>query len=167
MKWARLEPWEGYFICNQGIEPVTLFVNPKEAPQIAQDKMSKIEDLNRTIHLEEQEWMYCISAITKNVKDLDNYAGIRRSAKQGWDMTDSPEPPPVGNYISLYFLLQFIHILTAEELFRPPDRHQQQDRYGGGDRSQYERPRQRTRSIGYPAANCGRNDRASAHEYRP
>ena len=106
MNWERLEPWEGYFICNQGIEPVTLFVNPKEAPpidQVVTAKGLKTNDLTCSIRLEDKEWMYRFSASTKKVKDLDNFAGIRFNAKAGWDMKDSPEPPTVGEQFSLCF----------------------------------------------------------------
>ncbi|MCJ7812741.1 T9SS type A sorting domain-containing protein, partial [bacterium] len=97
---VELEPWKGYFICNQGRDNAMLSVLPKESEDIGKKSMIQKGVLS---DLQNDEWMYRISVSTDGMKDLHNYAGIRRDAKEDWDLRDQPEPPPIGEYISGYF----------------------------------------------------------------
>jgi len=47
--------------------------------------------------------LFKLSAETANAYDTDNFAGVRLDAKEEWDFRDRAEPPPVGDYVSLYF----------------------------------------------------------------
>ena len=97
--WPTFESWEGYFIYNASLENQSIFVRPKmTAPALVKPIQKGV--LSR---MDDQEWMFRISAEADGTKDLDNYAGVRRGASSEWDFHDRPEPPPVGNYISVGF----------------------------------------------------------------
>jgi hypothetical protein len=98
---AEFEPWEGYFICNQGRKNALLSILPKQQDQGIGKQLVIKKGL--LYHLQDDEWMFRISAKTDRAKDLYNYAGVRREARQEWDTRDQPEPPPIGDYISCYF----------------------------------------------------------------
>ena len=52
---------------------------------------------------DQNNWSIRIVAQSRNAKDIVNFAGIRGDASPGWDQHDLCEPPPIGDYISLYF----------------------------------------------------------------
>ncbi|MBN2030782.1 choice-of-anchor D domain-containing protein [bacterium] len=96
---AELEPWEGYFICNQGRKNAILSILPKESEGIGKKTINK----GLLTDLQTNEWMYRISVSTDQMKDLYNYAGVRADARERWDHRDQPEPPPIGEYAVGYF----------------------------------------------------------------
>ncbi len=96
---AEMEPWEGYFICNQGRKNAILSILPKESEGIGKKTIKK----GLLTELQNDEWMYKISVSTGLMKDLYNYAGVRADAREKWDRRDQPEPPPIGDYVSGYF----------------------------------------------------------------
>jgi len=49
------------------------------------------------------EWQLTISAQCEMARDEFNVLGIHESAEQGWDVLDLPEPPPIGEYVSVSF----------------------------------------------------------------
>lgn len=49
-------------------------------------------------------WLIQISAESGEIKDQFNYVGTLNSATSGIDRLDHPEPPPIGDYISLYLV---------------------------------------------------------------
>ena len=49
------------------------------------------------------DWALRLSAVSESAVDDDNVIAIAREASTGWDRMDRPEPPVIGNYISLYF----------------------------------------------------------------
>ncbi len=97
---TELEPWEGYFICNQGRKHAILSILPKASGGIGKNSTIKKGLLT---DLQNDEWMYRISVSTDLRKDLYNYAGVRADASEKWDHRDQPEPPPIGEYVSGYF----------------------------------------------------------------
>ncbi len=99
LDWPVLEPWRGYWICNFGLESETLFIPPR-ASQVQKGTAPQ----NGVLYaLEEKDWLWQISAKTDRTKDLDNFAGVRDGARDEWDVKDRAEPPPIGDYLALYF----------------------------------------------------------------
>jgi hypothetical protein len=45
----------------------------------------------------------CIRAQIQNAKDDYNIAAVAQTASQEWDHLDQPEPPGIGEYVSVYF----------------------------------------------------------------
>ena len=99
LDWPYFEPWEGYFIYNADVVNHTLYIQPKETT-VALAKGIR-DGLLKDIG--EAEWLIRLSAETDQAKDQDNFAGVRGNATNLWDHRDRPEPPPVGEYVSLYF----------------------------------------------------------------
>jgi len=54
--------------------------------------------------MEKNRWDMQISAYCEYAKDTYNFVGYKKRAKDGWDNNDIKEPPPLGEYISLYYL---------------------------------------------------------------
>ena len=50
------------------------------------------------------DWHIQISAVSGYLKDRFNYVGVLNSATDGIDHCDYPEPPPIGDYLSLYLV---------------------------------------------------------------
>jgi len=48
-------------------------------------------------------WAINIVAQCQQARDVDNYAGVGLLSSPDWDQSDVPEPPPVGEYVSVYF----------------------------------------------------------------
>ena len=98
---AIMEPWQGYFVYNQDtLSTAILSIPPKQAETgIGKATIKK----GILTDLDSDEWMFRISAESKTAKDPNNYAGVRRDAKTEWDVRDLPEPPPIGDFVTLYF----------------------------------------------------------------
>jgi hypothetical protein len=48
-------------------------------------------------------WAIKVRAQCQQARDVDNVAGVGLTASEGWDNLDFPEPPSVGEYVSVYF----------------------------------------------------------------
>ena len=90
-----LEPWEGYFVLNDSSQAITLSVRPIEAQSRLQKK-SPFVALNG-----EHDYALRLSASDGAFKDTYNYVGLMEHALQGYDKLDLPEPPMIGDYVSL------------------------------------------------------------------
>jgi len=101
--YETLEPWKGYFICNLDTASAILWVPPRNANAIP--GTNKVNGYKSPVlkDLAKKEWLIHLSASAKNVSDIYNYAGVRMDASIELDKTDRPEPPPVSDYISMYF----------------------------------------------------------------
>ena len=100
MDWPKLEAWGGYFICNQDTQAVTLTIPPRR--MVSAEEQSSLKKGVLT-NLDSDEWMIEFSVKSDAVHNLKNFAGVRSGARQTWDPWDRPEPPPIGDYISLHF----------------------------------------------------------------
>lgn len=91
-----LEPFEGYFVFNDGSTAVTLTVSPIEAPGIIQPFSSKPA-------VNENDFLLQIAAEIPDARllDTENYLGFRQNAADGHDRLDLLEPPPIGEYVQL------------------------------------------------------------------
>jgi hypothetical protein len=87
-----LEPYKGYYVNN--LENHTITLNIPLWGNGA-DLLKSAGDL--------EKWQIKISAKVKSAKDDLTMAGVSSSAQVKWDRNDFLEPPPVGDYISVYF----------------------------------------------------------------
>ncbi len=89
------QPWEGYICLNSKTVPDTLWVNPSVR---AANKMHKASSLAQLF-----SQMVQVIAVCGTARDGDNFFGISEKTQIGLDEFDFPEPPPFGEFISLYF----------------------------------------------------------------
>jgi len=90
-----LEPWEGYLAYNFNADSATVKLLPREAPPSSQVSKQQV--------LSNDEWRLALQAQVGAQLDTVNYLGMRHGAGDDWDRFDAPEPPPIGDYVSLYF----------------------------------------------------------------
>jgi hypothetical protein len=88
---TTLQPWAGYFVFVNGNRVVDLKLAPLPG-----------NPLNKTI-ADEAEWMFQINASCGESKDEINFLGISETSTDEWDSNDYPEPPAIGDFISLFF----------------------------------------------------------------
>ena len=90
-----MEPFKGYAV--KALYDTVISVNaiessiPKSLSKFFPDDTSN-------------DWSIQISAESGYFKDQFNFAGVFNTAVDGLDRHDYPEPPPIGEYISLYLL---------------------------------------------------------------
>lgn len=89
-----LEQYTGFFVYNHEDSVETLFVPPKQVAVNA-SKLSK--------QTAQDAWRLQILSSCGEARDDYNYFGVNERARAEFDRLDSPEPPPFGNYISVYF----------------------------------------------------------------
>ncbi len=92
--YSALIPFEGYAVSNLSGSIDTLFVNPKIGVVPLKQITQKSADVL---------WRIKISAECKDAKDDDNEIVISQSAKVDYDELDKPEPPVIGEFVSVYF----------------------------------------------------------------
>jgi hypothetical protein len=97
LDWPTFEPWKGYFVFNAQTRPATVYVPPRKAATTG--TLPKRGILN---DLADGDWVLRLSAETADAKDLDNFIGVRDQAEKAWDVFDRLEPPPMGEYVSLF-----------------------------------------------------------------
>jgi len=86
-----LLPWAGYFVFVNGNSVVDLSFQPNYATPL--HKPAQPED----------GWRLRIVAECSGSSDRINYLGVSEAGSDSWDKTDYPEPPVLGNYVSLHF----------------------------------------------------------------
>jgi hypothetical protein len=93
MDYPTLEPWKGYWIYNADARAANLIILPrKKTGAKASPKTGRILSAAA-----EGEWLFRISARADRAWDAENYAGVRNSASDEWDVWDRPEPPSLGD----------------------------------------------------------------------
>jgi hypothetical protein len=90
-----LEPYKGYFVLNSGRQAIPLRINPVAVEGATSSLKPGV--------LTEADWKIQIDARCQDARDHFNFLGIHHQASQNWDRLDYPEPPPIGQYISVYF----------------------------------------------------------------
>jgi|GEM_PF-1095312 len=88
-----LEPFDGFAVYTE--TSTNLLIDPDLS-------MGSSKQIASTVD-EELTWSVRILARCQEARDIDNVAGVHSEAIQGWDALDRPEPPVIGEYISLYF----------------------------------------------------------------
>jgi len=90
-----MEPYKGYAVKALQDTVITLSANevaiPKSLPKSISPNLA-------------DNWNIQISALSDHLNDQFNYVGVLNSAANGRDRYDYPEPPPIGDYLSLYLV---------------------------------------------------------------
>ncbi|TDI93487.1 MAG: T9SS type A sorting domain-containing protein [Caldithrix sp.] len=92
----RILPFEGYTVFSE--ISTTLLINPDLS--VSTSSLAKAAE---SISENEILWSIEIHAQSQQARDVDNVAGVVLSAAENWDQRDLPEPPPIGEYVSIYF----------------------------------------------------------------
>jgi len=92
----ELAPWEGYYLPNNATTVDTLFVNPNLS---SSSIVSKKDESAKN----ESAWRVQILARCDQARDTENYAGVAPASNDHHDDNDLTEPPPIGEYVSVYF----------------------------------------------------------------
>ena len=90
-----MEPFKGYavYVTNDTI----ISIPPREAQSSTVFQKPQYQ-------LAGSDWQIQIGVLSDQLKDRFNYAGVRSKASSNIDRFDYAEPPPIGNYVSLYLL---------------------------------------------------------------
>jgi len=94
----QLRSWKGYLVKNNESSPVTITI---PAYTVSIQPMSKMDDPPWV--LKDKDWVVRIKAECGRFTDWYNYLGCLSDADDRWDRHDFSEPPPIGEFISLYF----------------------------------------------------------------
>ncbi len=89
---TQIAPYEGYFVFNQSARDIELKI-----PAVAASKTTGFTKA------ETSDWQLQISAVCDYARDSYNFLGIRKDAEPEWDRLDNPEPPTIGDYVSVSF----------------------------------------------------------------
>jgi hypothetical protein len=88
---TELQPWEGYYVANLNQNSDVLLINPN----LSASMPARVA--NQT------GWRLRILASCGQARDDYNFAGVAATSADGWDDNDLAEPPPIGDFVSLYF----------------------------------------------------------------
>ena len=90
---GSIQPFEGYAVFSN--TATTLSIDP----QLTAPVMNK----NILASNSELDWSIEITASCQDARDVDNIIGVKTDAEKGWDEFDRPEPPQIGEYVSVKF----------------------------------------------------------------
>ncbi|MFB3078176.1 MAG: hypothetical protein ACE1Y4_09225, partial [Lysobacterales bacterium] len=90
-----LMPFEGYAVSS----PTNSSLLIKATPFAAQSVVSKQQATNKS----DLFWSIRIRAQCQNARDNNNILAVAEEAMREWDPLDHPEPPAVGEYVSVSF----------------------------------------------------------------
>jgi hypothetical protein len=96
---SPLKSFEGYAVANDSTFIDTLYVNPVIGATSGGFGRSSSGVLSEKWH-----WSIRISAECQQARDTDNVAAVAIDAAPEFDIYDQPEPPVIGEYVSIYFL---------------------------------------------------------------
>ncbi len=95
---ASLQPFGGRAVFNALAEPDTLLIDPDGSTSAG----APVEQ-RRASEEERVSWAIRIVARRGQASDMDNLAVVAEGAAASWDPLDRPEPPSIGDYVSVYF----------------------------------------------------------------
>ncbi len=93
---TALEPFKGYAVFTESQD--TLLINP----DLTDTTKSLFKSL-QPLAMGEIHWSIRLLAQCQEARDEDNLAAIVSGASSSWDELDQPEPPVIGEYVSVYF----------------------------------------------------------------
>ncbi|MCG8608515.1 T9SS type A sorting domain-containing protein, partial [bacterium] len=109
---STIDPYEGYFVFNATERNIELIVPGVEFDPTVSLAKKNVE--------ETATWAIGITAHCQQARDEFNILGVHPDAEYQWDMLDLPEPPPIGEYVSLYFPRpDWIHANSYTTDYRP------------------------------------------------
>lgn len=88
----ELQPFEGYAVFTPAA--TTLAINPERAGAAPNGVRKEMNTL---------AWSIRIIAACGEAQDRNNLAAVAAGAAVEWDENDHPEPPVIGDYVSVYF----------------------------------------------------------------
>jgi len=97
-KRTAMQPFEGYAVFNGLESSDTLLINP----DLSSSTSSLSQAFASTVE-ENISWSIRILAQCQEAQDEDNRAAIVSGASSSWDDLDQPEPPVIGEYVSVCF----------------------------------------------------------------
>ena len=100
--WANsnsMSPFTGYAVDAGEEDNVELIINPN----IGTSGSKQSPDSPVQIHSANLSWSVQIGAESNIAHDRDNFIGASNAASVGWDVLDRPEPPVIGDYLSVSF----------------------------------------------------------------
>ena len=95
---STLNPFTGYAIDAGEGENLTLTINPISSP-VSGGKQAH----ESSVHSHSLDWGIQIKAEGRITTDLNNRIGVSNDASETWDYLDRPEPPVIGDFVSLSF----------------------------------------------------------------
>lgn len=96
---GALQPFQGYAVAANTSDRLLIFPFPIDtATKTAQEAALAKQDADAAI-----EWFIDIEAEKAGYADTDNRILVAEAARDGWDEMDRPEPPVIGDFVSLYF----------------------------------------------------------------
>jgi len=96
LKVLEMQPFEGYALFSDGVD--TLLINPDLSAS-----SSSFSNNSITFRAADISWSLHILAQCREARDVDNIAAVASIASKNWDKLDLPEPPVIGEYVSVYF----------------------------------------------------------------
>lgn len=94
---GAIQPFVGYAVANNAATTDTLYIDPYLYPVLA--RQSQLAAATEA----ELDWSIQIQARCQEALDVDNFAALSEQAAIGWDVMDRPEPPVIGDYVSVSF----------------------------------------------------------------
>ena len=91
---STIQPFGGYALFNSSSTNTTLSVNPE---------ISSGETAVAKGPSAQMNWSLQIVAQSQAAVDRDNFLGLSSRASKSWDELDRPEPPVIGEFVSVYF----------------------------------------------------------------
>lgn len=93
-----LQPFQGYLVRLSDGGTGTLIIDPDRTPPA---------DNAAALEVKQQEealaWQIRIAAQVREARDTFNAAAVASTARRGYDALDRFNPPPIGEYVSVYF----------------------------------------------------------------
>jgi len=91
----KLERWQGFAIYSESEDSLIFQIqNSTPTSNLKETAISEAQSKN---------WKIQILANCQDASDVINYLGVSESATYTKDKNDLPEPPPFGEYVSVYF----------------------------------------------------------------
>jgi hypothetical protein len=95
---TEVRPFLGYAVFNSNSSGVdTLLIDPDRSSGSGTFKTRPVSVAGNML------WSIHILAQCQKARDIDNYAAVYSDALSEWDKKDQPEPPVIGEYVSVYF----------------------------------------------------------------
>jgi hypothetical protein len=87
-----LKPWEGYSVWVDSATILKIRLPQSSATFLSKKNSSPASG-----------WALHLTAQCQDANDRYNYAGVRTGASETWDSYDRLKPPPIGDYVRVYF----------------------------------------------------------------
>ena len=107
-KVTTMQRFDGYALCNNSTSVDMLFVNPDLSSSSSEVSSSTfrhtpLANLQSLKGQLQTLWSIRILAQCQEARDVDNTAAIIAGVSRNYDERDQPEPPVIGEYVSVYF----------------------------------------------------------------